>query len=201
MDSSWNLSCLESKQRNEEMADTASVLATQLSGQIATPSAWLVGTAYTAGQAVSRSGLNYYAISGSTGVDPATDAGVHWGLLSGVGPQPGTMTALFNALMTGLGAMLASRIARRVGILNTSTGNQWNCLPPGVDSGAVAQNYLEIREVSALQGNLQVFASNIARVNDPMVLNTPASVVAGWASQLVAYAASYEALEVEVLPA
>ena len=78
------------------MSDATSILATQLSGEIATPSAWLVGTTYTTGQSVTRTGLSYYAISGLTGVDPATDAGVHWGLLSGTGPQPSTMAALLR---------------------------------------------------------------------------------------------------------
>jgi hypothetical protein len=183
------------------MSDATSILATQLSGQIASPSAWLVGTAYTAGQAVSRSGLNYYAISGSTGVDPASDGGVHWGLLSGVGPQPATMAQLYAALMTGIGAMLASRTNRRIGLLNTAAGGQWNVYIDS-DVGKVAGNFSEVKEAANLQGNLQSLSSSIARITDPLlVLNTPAASILAWANQLVTYANSYEGLELETLPA
>jgi len=123
-------------------------------------------------------------------------------------PQPlpamaATMVSLYQALVTGVGAMLAARTSRRVGILNTSTGNQWNCLPPGVDSGAVSQNYLEVREVANLQGNLLTFASNITRLSDPgsILANIPSAVFIAWANALVAFAASYEAMELETLPA
>ena len=80
--------------------------------------------------------------------------------------------------------MLASRTTRRIGLLNTAAGGQWNSYIDS-DVGKVAGNFSEIKEAANLQGNLQAFSSNIARVVDPLlVLNTPASAILAWASQL-----------------
>jgi hypothetical protein len=85
--------------------------------------------------------------------------------ISSGGPTAGTMTALYQALMTGIGAMIAARTNRRIGLLNIAAGGQWNVY---IDSnvGAVSQNFSEIKEALNLQGNLQSFSSNIARLND-----------------------------------
>jgi hypothetical protein len=191
------------------MSDAVQILATQLSGRLATPSAWLIGTTYVAGVAVSRSGLNYYVIQGSTGADPATDGGVNWGLLTGSGPQPATMTSLYRALSTGAAAMNQSRINRRIGLLNTATGGQWNMLIGGSGVGDVAQNFLECRETANLYGTLQGFRSAIASINPSdgrggisreLLANVPAAGILAYAEQLITWATAYEALEVEVLP-
>ncbi len=120
--------------------------------------------------------------------------------IAGGGPTAGTMTQLYQALMTGLGAMLASRTNRRIGLLNIAAGGQWDVY---IDSnvGQVAGNFGEIKEVANLYGSMQGWSSNIARVNDPMVLNMPASVVIGYASQLVTWAGIFEGFETETLPA
>jgi hypothetical protein len=123
------------------------------------------------------------------------------GQIAGGGPTPATMIALYQALMTGIGAMLSSRTNRRIGLLNIAAGGQWNEYIDS-DVGKVSGNFSEIKEVANLQGGLQSFSSNIARISDSLSLvNTPGSVTLGYANQLVAFAASYEAMELETLPA
>jgi len=132
------------------------------------------------------------------------------GQIAAGGPQPlpamaATMVQLYGALIQGVVPMLASRISRRVGILNGQTGSQWNMLIGGSGVGDVAQNFTECRECSTLYGALQGFSGNIAKINqsDPAVIlaNVPAASIIAWANALVTFAATYEALEVEVLPA
>jgi hypothetical protein len=192
------------------MSDASQILATQLQGQLATPSAWLIGTTYVAGAAVTRSGLNYYAVQGSTGVDPAGDDGSTWGLLTGNGPQPSTMTALYQALTTGTAAMNQIRINRRIGLLNTATGSRWNMLIGGSGVGDVAQNFTECRETANLYGTLQGFGTAIASINPSdgrggisrgILANIPQANIVSMANSLVAFTALYEGLEVETLPA
>jgi hypothetical protein len=123
------------------------------------------------------------------------------GQISSGGPTAGTMSALYQALMTGIGAMIASRTSRRIGLLNIAAGGQWNSY---IDSnvGAVSQNFSEIKECLNLQGNLQSFSGNIARLNDSLALvNMSGATSLGYANALVAFAASYEAMELETLPA
>lgn len=187
------------------MSDAISGLAVQLTGQLATPTAWLIGTTYTAGQAVSRSGLNYYAVQGSTGVDPATDSGnVNWGLLTGSGAQASTMWALFQALIQGVIPMLASRVSRRVGLLNTACASTFNMLIGGCGVGDVAQCFTECREVANLYGNLQAFSSSVAAINPNdraiILANVSAARILALGSALLAFAATYEGFTTETLP-
>jgi hypothetical protein len=48
---------------------------------------WNVATAYAADDAVYRSGASYYAVTASTGIDPATDDGTRWAPLALQGAQ------------------------------------------------------------------------------------------------------------------
>ena len=54
----------------------------------ATP--WVNTTAYLTGYVVSEAGILYVALSGTTGVRPSTDAGVHWQVVSAIGQVSGS---------------------------------------------------------------------------------------------------------------
>jgi hypothetical protein len=129
--------------------------------------------------------------------------------LSGAGPQIATMTALYQALVAGTVPMLSTRTSRRVGLLNTAAGGTFCSLPNGTGAGDVAQGFSEVSEVSRFYGNLQAFVSNIAKINPTdqtgnvqtaVVANVAQSNLITWANALVAFAATYEAFEVETLP-
>lgn len=49
--------------------------------------AWLVGTTYAVDAVVTRGGGSYLAIAETTGNDPSTDEGVHWGILAAPGAK------------------------------------------------------------------------------------------------------------------
>lgn len=187
------------------MSDAVSILATKLSGELATPSAWLVGTAYTAGQSVTRSGLSYYAISGSTGADPATDAGVHWGLLSGSGPQPADMVGLSSAIVAGAQATLASRQANRVALLGSALNGA--ALPANTNVGEVAQSFDEVQAAATFLASAQSLDTQLAVLRafdtqgplSAMIANIKTATLTAWANLLVTSAAAFETLEAEAL--
>lgn len=51
--------------------------------------AWKVGTTYAVDDVVTRGGGSYLAIAETTGNDPTTDEGVHWGILAAPGAEGG----------------------------------------------------------------------------------------------------------------
>jgi hypothetical protein len=183
------------------MSDTVTTLSVQLSGQVATPIPWLIGTAFTAGQSVSRSGLNYYALVNSTGVDPATDDGSHWGALSTTGPQPATITALSSAITSAATTLLSVRQANRVTLLSAAV----NALTLGVGNTVqqMALAFVECQAVATFLAAAQTLDSQLSvlRSRDStgaplthVLANVPAAAYGTWASALIASAASYETL-------
>jgi hypothetical protein len=55
---------------------------------------WVSTQAYQTGYVVSQSGVVYLALSGTTNVNPATDGGAHWQVISAVGQVSGAGTIL-----------------------------------------------------------------------------------------------------------
>lgn len=127
------------------------------------------------------------------------------GQIAGAGPSPATMQLLYQALVAGATPLWQARVNRRIGLLNVAAGGIWDMVMFDADQGKVAMNFSECKEAQALVGTLPGVGSGLAKCNpnDPacIVANCPASQVLALANQLVTLAASYEAMEVEVLPA
>jgi hypothetical protein len=189
------------------MSDAVQILATQLSGQLATPAAYNALTAYTAGQSVSYLGANYYALVGSTGTTPGTDP-TTWGLLTGSGAQAATILAASTAIVNGANAVAVSRQARRVGLLAAVSSPV--ALPPTTSLGQVAATWTEVAEANAFLASAQSLDAQLSvlRVTDStghslasVIANIPQTAYAIWGNALVALASAYETLLGESLPA
>jgi hypothetical protein len=185
------------------MSDAVTILSTQLQGQLASPSAWLIGTTYTAGQSVSYLGANYYALVGSTGVTPGTDP-TTWGLLTGSGPQATTIASLSSAIVAGAAGVVATRTTNRVTLLQAAL-NQVS-VPPTTSVGELASSFNEVRAAAAflagasnLDSQLSVLRSRDSSGSPltAVIRNIPGGTYSTWASALVTSAAAYETLAAE----
>jgi hypothetical protein len=172
---------------------------------LAQKGAWVIDTAYVANDVVTRTGNTYICTLASTGDDPVTDAQAHWTIIR-TGITSTALTALSDALVSGFAAMSATRLSRRIGLLNAVVTPA--ALPCNVRVDDIARSWNECAESeqyrNAALGNDQNLSA--FRAIDPAVR---ASLTSGYTSAqlqttanlLIDSASDYAALVAETLPA